>query len=167
MMARRDGRRCDDRDKPAQGILAGLALLAAPRITRADPALRLQVWRDPSCGCCGAWIEHMRAANFAVEDTLLRDLSAIRRRLGTPSALVSCHAGLVEGIALEGHVPAAAVRRLLEARTPGISGLAVPGMPVGAPGMEVPGVAPDTDDVIAFGQGRPRAFMRFRGGDPV
>lgn len=148
-------------------IMAGLAVLAAPRLARAEAATRLQVWRDPSCGCCGAWIEHMRGAGFAVEDTLLRDLSPVRRRLGTPSALVSCHAGLVEGIALEGHVPAMAVRRLLGERTPGIRGLAVPGMPVGAPGMEVPGTAPDTYDVIAFGEGRPRGFMRFRGGEPV
>lgn len=148
-------------------ILAGLAVLAAPRLAGADAALRLQVWRDPSCGCCGAWIEHMRAAGFAVEDTLLRDLSAIRRRLGTPPDLVSCHAGLVGGIVLEGHVPAVAVRRLLDLRTPGIRGLAVPGMPVGAPGMEVPGVAPDTYEVIAFGEGRPRGFMRFRGGEAI
>lgn len=148
-------------------LLGALAALGAPRLAAAQSAPRLQVWRDPYCGCCSAWIAHMRAEGFAVEDQVVRDLGAIRRRLGTPADLLSCHAGLVQGIVLEGHVPALAVRRLLEARPRGIRGLAVPGMPVGSPGMEVPGTPPDTYDVVAFGEGGHRSFMRFRGGAPA
>lgn len=151
-----------------RGLLTGsLAALAAPSVLRADSLPRLQVWRDANCGCCEAWVEHMRASGFAVEDNVVRSVAAARRMLGTPADLLSCHAGLVGGFVLEGHVPALAVKRLLAARPAGIRGLAVPAMPVGSPGMEVPGQAPDTYDVVAFGEGPHRRFMRFRGGEPV
>lgn len=146
---------------------AGLAVLAVPGGARAEALPRLQVWRDPNCGCCGAWIDHMRTAGFAVEDNLVRSVAAARRVLGTPADLLSCHAALVEGFVLEGHVPALAVKRLLATRPPGIRGLAVPAMPIGSPGMEVPGTPPDTYDVIAFGDGPHRPFMRFHGGEPA
>jgi hypothetical protein len=110
----------------------------------------------------------MRAAGFPIEDNVVRSVAAARRMLGTPPDLLSCHAGLVGGYALEGHVPAAAVTRLLAQRPAGIRGLAVPGMPVGSPGMEVPGQAPDTYDVLAFdARGGRSVFMRFRGGTPT
>lgn len=147
--------------------LGGLALLASPRPAPAEPLPRVQVWRDPYCGCCGAWVEHMRAAGFPVEDNVVASVAAVRRMLGTPSDLLSCHAGLVGGFVLEGHVPALAVGRLLAERPAGVRGLAVPAMPIGSPGMEVPGEAPDTYEVIAFGDGAHRPFMVFRGGDPV
>lgn len=151
-----------------RGLLtAGLAILAEPGIVRADALPKLQVWRDPNCGCCNAWIDHMRAAGFTVEDNVVRSVAAARRVLGTPADLLSCHAGLVGGVVLEGHVPALAVKRLLASRPAGVRGLAVPAMPVGSPGMEAPGETPDTYDVIAFGEGPHRAFMRFRGGEPV
>jgi hypothetical protein len=149
-------------------VLTGLAVLTAPAAARAAAPPRLQVWRDPNCGCCGGWIDHMREAGFAVEDNLVSSPAEARRMLGIPSDLLSCHAARVGGYALEGHVPAAAVKRLLAERPAGIIGLAVPAMPVGSPGMEVPGEAPDTYDVIAFdgGSGRTR-FMLFRGGEPA
>ena len=126
---------------------------------------RLQVWRDPNCGCCNGWLEHMRSAGFQVEDNLVASPAPERRRLGIPGDLLSCHAAEVDGYALEGHVPAAAVRRLLATRPVGIRGLAVPGMPLGSPGMEVPDQADDRYDVIAFTNGAPhRVFMRFHGG---
>ncbi|PWS34359.1 metal-binding protein [Falsiroseomonas bella] len=151
-----------------RGLLTvGLAGLAAPRVVRAEPLPKLQVWRDAGCGCCGGWVEHMRAAGFAVEDNVVRSVAAARRMLGTPADLLSCHAGLVGGFVLEGHVPALAVKRLLAERPAGIRGLAVPEMPLGSPGMEVPGRAPDTYDLVAFGEGPHRTFMRFRGGEPV
>jgi hypothetical protein len=128
----------------------------------------MQVWRDENCGCCVAWVDHMRAAGFPIEDNVVRSVAAARRMLGTPSDLLSCHAALVDGYALEGHVPAAAVLRLLAQRPAGIRGLAVPGMPVGSPGMEVPGQAPDTYDVVAFdARGGRSLFIRFRGGTPA
>ncbi|WP_229681654.1 DUF411 domain-containing protein [Neoroseomonas lacus] len=98
----------------------------------------------------------------------MRSVATARRMLGTPSDLLSCHMGLVRGYALEGHVPAAAVTRLLAERPAGISGLAVPGMPGGSLGMEVPGQVPDSYDVLAFdARGDRSVFMRFRGGTPV
>jgi hypothetical protein len=113
-------------------------------------------------------MDHMRAAGFPIEDNVVRSVAAARRMLGTPSDLLSCHAGLIGGYSLEGHVPAAAVTRLLAERPAEIRGLAVPGMPVGSPGMEIPGQAPDTYDVLAFdARGGRSAFMRFRGGTPV
>ncbi|HYF07307.1 MAG TPA: DUF411 domain-containing protein [Acetobacteraceae bacterium] len=153
---------------PRRSLLLGALLLAGNARAEATDRPLLRVWRDPNCGCCGAWIDHMRQAGFAVEDSMVSSVGPVRRRLGIPADLLSCHAALVGGYALEGHVPAAAVRRLLAERPPGVRGLAVPGMPVGSPGMEVPGEPPDTFDVIAFdaGAGR-RVFMRFRGGEPA
>ena len=88
-----------------------------------------------------------------------------RRMLGIPADLLSCHAAAVGGYALEGHVPAAAVERLLAERPAGVRGLAVPAMPIGSPGMEVPGRPEDAYDVVAFADGAAhRVFMRFRGG---
>lgn len=162
-MAMRAGRRA---------IMAGLAAAAfvpAGEVAAAQGGVPLlTVWRDPACGCCGGWVAHMRAAGFPVQENVLASLAPVRRMLGIPADLLSCHAARIGGFALEGHVPAAAVRRLIAERPAGVRGLAVPGMPLGSPGMEVPGQPPDTYDVIAFdaAEGR-RAFMRFRGGTPI
>jgi hypothetical protein len=148
-------------------LLGGAALAATPRAGSAQP-VRIEVWRDPECGCCAGWVAHLRAEGFAVEDRMVRSVAPVRRMLGTPSDLLSCHAARVAGFALEGHVPALAIRRLLAERPPGVAGLAVPAMPVGTPGMEVPGQAPDTYDVIAWqADGAHRPFMRFRGAEPA
>lgn len=148
-------------------LLAGLGVLAAPASVRAQSQTVVQVWRDPSCGCCHLWIPHLREAGFAVQDNVVRNVAAWRRMLGTPSDLLSCHAARVEGFALEGHVPPLAIRRLLAERPAGVRGLAVPGMPIGSPGMEVPGTPPEAYDVIAFGAGEHRVFMRFVGTEPA
>lgn len=149
-------------------LLTGISLALTTSGASAEALPRLQVWRDASCGCCGAWVEHMRAAGFPVEDNVVQSVAAVRRRLGTPSELLSCHAGLVGRYVLEGHVPALAVKRLLVSGSTAIRGLAVPAMPSGSPGMEIPGRDPDTYDVIAFdGSGRNVTFMRFSGTEPV
>lgn len=148
-------------------LLASGAFAALPVAAVAQRATRVSVWRDPYCGCCTGWVAHLRAEGFAVNDQVVPAVGPIRARLGTPADLLSCHAGEVEGFALEGHVPASAIRRLLAERPAGVRGLAVPEMPVGSPGMEVPGRAPDTYDVIAFGDGPHRPFMRFTGGRPA
>jgi hypothetical protein len=136
-------------------IPLGLGLLA-----RADTPPAITIHRDPGCGCCGAWIEHLRHAGFATTVVETRDLDAVKRRLGVPAELASCHTAEVQGYAVEGHVPAAAIRRLLAERPPAV-GLAVPGMPIGSPGME--GGTPETYEVVLFGpQGR-RTFARYRG----
>ena len=146
-------------------LLAAVGVVALPGAAPAA-ARRLRVWRDPNCGCCGGWVEHMRAAGFQVEDNLVASAAPARRMLGIPADLLSCHAAAVRGYALEGHVPASAVKRLLAERPAGIRGLAVPGMPIGSPGMEVPGRPEDIYNVIAFADGAVphRVFMRFRGG---
>ncbi len=146
-------------------FLAAAAGVALPGAAPATTAPRLQVWRDPGCGCCGGWVEHMRAAGFQVEDNLVASAAPARRMLGIPADLLSCHAAVVDGYALEGHVPASAVKRLLAERPAGVRGLAVPGMPLGSPGMEVPGQPEDAYDVVAFADGAAhRVFMHFRGG---
>ena len=94
----------------------------------------IEVWKDPDCGCCNDWVTHLEANGFVVR---INDTgnSAARSRLGVPAQLGSCHTGLVAGYAIEGHVPAREIRRLLKER-PQAVGLTVPGMPVGSPGMD-------------------------------
>jgi len=120
------------------GALASLATLASLTVFAASPAPEVQVFKSPSCGCCGSWVEHMRAAGFWVKVTEVDDTTAARERLGLPDRYGSCHTATVAGYVLEGHVPAAEVKRLLASKPKAI-GLAVPGMPPSAPGMDVPG----------------------------
>ncbi|HEV7264121.1 MAG TPA: DUF411 domain-containing protein [Falsiroseomonas sp.] len=148
-------------------------LLATALVAAAGPALaqrgeRVEVWRDPNCGCCSGWVAHLRAVGFVVEDRVVTSVAPFRRMLGTPADLLSCHAARIAGLGLEGHVPALAIRRLLAERPAGVVGLAVPAMPIGSPGMEVPGQPPDTYDVIAWrADGTHRPFMRFVGAQPA
>jgi len=122
----------------------------------------LEVWRDPNCGCCFGWEKHVRAVGFAVRDKVAVDLAPIRRMLGTPANLISCRADRIDGYALEGHVPVAAIQRLLIERPAGVRGLAVPEMPIGSPGMEVSDQPDDIYDVIGFDAGQRRIpFIRF------
>jgi len=116
-----------------QCLQLGLALLAAPAIG-AQAAVAVEVWKDPLCGCCEDWVVLLRQAGFSVK---VNDQGndAARKRLGIPDALGSCHTGSVQGYALEGHVPVKDIRRLLREK-PRAVGLAVPGMPVGSPGMD-------------------------------
>lgn len=123
------------------GALAALsALSAVPALPAfaASPETEVQVFKSPTCGCCGSWVEHMRAAGFKVKVTEVDDTAAARKRLGLPERYGSCHTATVGGYVIEGHVPAAEVKRLL-ALKPKAIGLAVPGMPPSAPGMDVPG----------------------------
>lgn len=148
-------------------------LLVATFATSAAPALaqrgaRVEVWRDPNCGCCSGWVAHLRREGFAVDDRVVPSVAPFRRMLGTPADLLSCHAARVAGLAIEGHVPALAIRRLLAERPAGVVGLAVPAMPIGSPGMEVPGQPPDTYDVIGWrADGTHEPFMRFVGAEPA
>ncbi|CAN5600093.1 DUF411 domain-containing protein [soil metagenome] len=120
---------------------------------RADlPTIRLV--KTPACGCCTLWGERMREAGFLVAMEDVPDLRPIREEHGVPGELTACHTAFVDGYVVEGHVPAEAVMRLLDER-PDVTGIAVAGMPIGSPGMEVEGAEPHRYDVIAFGpQGR-------------
>ncbi len=113
--------------------LAGLASLAVPAWAAKGRA-RVQVWKDPNCGCCKDWVAHLEQAGFRVTVHETGNADA-RRRLGVPEALGSCHTAEVAGYAIEGHVPAREIQRLLREK-PQALGLAVPGMPIGSPGMD-------------------------------
>lgn len=105
---------------------------------RADATLpRMVVHKSASCGCCGSWVEHMRAAGFQVDIRESDDLNAVKQRVGVPLGKGSCHTAEVGGYFVEGHVPAQDIKRLL-AQQPDAKGLVVPGMPAGSPGMEMP-----------------------------
>jgi hypothetical protein len=108
------------------------------------------VYKSPWCGCCQGWVEHMRASGFEVTVREQEDLTAIKRMSGVPEELQSCHTAFVGGYAIEGHVPAGMIERLLADRPP-VRGLAVPGMPIGSPGME--GADPEPYEVMTFTQG--------------
>lgn len=120
----------------------------------------IRVTKTASCGCCSAWVAHLRESGFRVEteDVGAAELVALKRERGVPSDLFACHTAIVDGYVIEGHVPAADIRRLLTEKPAGVEGLAVPGMPAGSPGMEVGGRR-EPYDVVAFGaDGRREVF---------
>jgi hypothetical protein len=102
-----------------------------------DEPVEITVYKTRTCGCCGKWIDHLRESGFSVVTKEMSDLSQIKSENGIPRELSSCHTGIVDGYVIEGHVPADVILRLLKER-PDVKGIAVPGMPVGSPGMEVP-----------------------------
>jgi hypothetical protein len=121
----------------ASGAPLASSLLARSTASAASlPAV--EMWKNPSCGCCSAWAEHMRKAGFTVTVTGVEDMDSIRRAKGVPNDLQSCHTAVVDGYVVEGHVPAADIKKLLAER-PSAKGLAAPGMPQSAPGMDKPG----------------------------
>lgn len=134
----------------ASSIAAGLALgTLLPSTAHAGAAPAITVYKDPSCGCCTKWVEHLRAAGLEPTVRDRSDMDALKDSLGVPVSLRSCHTAVAGKFVIEGHVPAADLRRLVSRAPKGVLGIAVPGMPAGAPGMEMPGRR-DRYDVIAF-----------------
>ncbi|GAA4023847.1 hypothetical protein GCM10022280_25790 [Sphingomonas swuensis] len=118
----------------------------------------MTTFRDPGCGCCHKWAAAMRKAGFTV-NVRDADMGAVKQRLKVPEALASCHTTVVGGLVVEGHVPAAAIQRLLAARPKGVIGIAAPGMPRGSPGMEMPDGSRDPLNLTLFdAAGRSRPF---------
>jgi hypothetical protein len=117
--------------------LLGTALLAPIAAWSQAGKPLVEVWKSPACGCCKDWMAHLEANGFAVKANDTGN-AAMRQRLGIPTALGSCHTALVGGYAVEGHVPAADIARLLRERPRDAAGLAAPGMPLGSPGMDGP-----------------------------
>jgi hypothetical protein len=115
--------------------LAFAPLLVAATTLAHAAGEAITVYKDPECGCCAAWIEHLLDAGYKVKAVESDDMAAVKKRLGVPTELASCHTGVVDasGQVVEGHVPASALARLIS--TPSVKGVAVPGMPVNAPGM--------------------------------
>lgn len=147
-------------------LIAGLSVLLADLTrARAVPAFpAIAVSKDPDCGCCAGWVEHLRAEGFDAMVKDVADMPAVKARLGIPPDLASCHTAEIAGYVIEGHVPASAITRLLSEQ-PDARGLAVPGMPTGSPGMEAPGALDETYEVVLFGPESRRVFGRYRGAD--
>ena len=137
-----------------------LAGLVAPTFSASALSSAVTVHKDPNCGCCTGWVRHLKDAGLAVTIEETADLQAVRKRLGVPSDLAACHTAEIGGYVVEGHVPALAVRQLLEKR-PAAIGLAIPGMPAGSPGME--GGTPRKYDVVLFGPSGRQSFLQFVG----
>jgi hypothetical protein len=131
-------------------VLAVLVSMSGASAQRQAPMGPLvQVYKSPTCGCCANWVKHLQDNGFATRVVEMADLGDVKSRNNVPRPAQSCHTATVDGYVIEGHVPAADVMRLLKDRPP-VLGLAVPGMPIGSPGMEVPGVKPVAYDVMSF-----------------
>ena len=144
--------------RSALGIVA--VALMSPRVSAAAEPLLIRVHKDPNCGCCSGWVDHLKATGFSVAVQETTNLQNIRKRLGVPDDLTACHTAEAGGYVIEGHVRAPAIERLLKER-PAATGLAVPGMPVGSPGME--GGTPERYAVVLFGVDGRRTYMEFEG----
>lgn len=128
-------------------------------------AQTITVYKTPWCGCCTAWIKHLQRDGLEARVIEREDLAPIRAAHGVPDELASCHTATVDGYAVEGHVPAAEIRKLLELR-PAAAGLSVPGMPMGSPGMETTS-SPDAYDVILFSSEQQSVFSSYVGRFPA
>lgn len=138
-------------------LVLALALFSTPALAAGD----ILMHRDPGCGCCEQWAARVRQTfgrNVRIVDDANR--TAFQQQVGLPANLVSCHTAIVDGIAFEGHVPIADMRRVLASRPKGVRGLAVAGMPIGSPGMELPGVRAQRYNVIAFGAARTSVYAQ-------
>ena len=145
------------------GIASTLVILGAILFLAKSPsmgnAVAITVYKSPTCNCCNSWVNHLRDAGFVVTAKNRVDMDSIKSTAGVVPALQSCHTALVEGYVIEGHVPATDIRRLLRER-PAVTGLTVPGMPMGSPGMEGP--YRDPYDVLMFDrEGRTQVYASY------
>ncbi|MFC4257973.1 DUF411 domain-containing protein [Marinobacter lacisalsi] len=133
------------------------ATLTAGQAAWAEDDLTMKVYKSPSCGCCGDWVDHMRENGFEVDVTDTNNMNQVKMDAGLTPQLSSCHTAFVGDYVIEGHVPAADVRRLMEEQ-PSAHGLSAPGMPMGSPGMEI-GDRKDHYQVLLFNEaGQTRVF---------
>lgn len=138
-------------------VLSAIGAVYVASVHAADDEVLM--YKDPNCGCCSAWADHMRASGFRVNEIATSEMADVKRKAGVPKAAGSCHTAKVGGYIIEGHVPAADVKRLL-AEKPKVIGIAAPGMPMGSPGMEGPYPA-DRYDVVTFDdKGNSSVFSR-------
>ena len=147
----------------AAGVVLALASAHAGDAANAAAApmakpIAIKVYKTPQCACCKAWVDHLRTHGFQVESMDMPDLSLIKQKYGVKPALQACHTAVVNGYVVEGHVPADVILKLLKEH-PAVAGVAVPGMPVGSPGME--GGLKERYDVLTFDRaGRSRVYVR-------
>ena len=151
-------------------VAAAMFSGAAYAMQQKTAAPVVQVYKSPTCGCCSKWIEHMRTSGFDVRATNVDDMTAVKASYRVPEQLQSCHTATVDGYAIEGHVPAWDVRRVLKERprlaedpeVARVAGIAVPGMPAGSPGMETPGTKPQPFNVMSFdSHGKTSVFAKY------
>jgi hypothetical protein len=148
----------------AVALTAGLVGVAGLQTFSAQPSAgTITIQRDPGCGCCLKWVAHLEAAGFKATVTESPEMAAIKKSKGIPDTVRSCHTGTINGYAVEGHVPADDIKRMLKER-PAIAGIGVPGMPAGSPGMEVASGLVQPFDVLAFDKtGRVKVFASHAG----
>ena len=141
--------------------MIGLVLAAIPATACARPAraAELNIYKSPSCGCCGAWVDHVKASGIKAVVHEMEDVTPLAKKLGVPDDLRSCHTAAVDGYFVEGHVPAADIRKLLAER-PKVRGIAVPGMPIGSPGMEQGDRRDAYDTLLVMRDGSSRVFVK-------
>ena len=139
----------------AAALGLGAAVSRAPTPGEAPPAV-MTVYKLASCGCCAKWVDHIKSTGIQVKTIDVEDLSEIKDASGVPAALQTCHTAVIQGYIVEGHVPAEVVQQLLRDK-PALAGVAVPGMPLGSPGME--GAPKQSYDIIAWDKaGKTRVF---------
>jgi hypothetical protein len=143
-------------------VSAGFVVSGAKLRAETQPVVT--VYKDPSCGCCSGWARHMTAAGFTVTVIETTNVDVVKARLGVPDKLASCHTAEISGFAIEGHVPAPTIMRLLSEK-PAAKGLAVPGMPAGAPGMD--GSSREIYEVILFGDDGEKIFARYHNAQQI
>lgn len=142
-------------------LRGALAASLLPLVAQAAKKPLVTVYKTPTCGCCNDWIAHLEQNGFRVEAHDVPDTGPYRAKFGVPRDLGSCHTAMIDGYAIEGHVPASEIKRLLTER-PLARGLAVPGMPIGSPGMEVEGSRRDAFQVLLFADdGSHKVYQRY------
>lgn len=149
----------DGRVTRRAALLSASALLFVGRVNAAEEQV-VTVYKDLRCGCCSIWMQHLQNNGFVTRAVNATNVKAVKSQFGVPADLATCHTAQVGGYVIEGHVPVAAIKRLL-AEKPSARGLGVAGMPVGSPGME--GGRPQPYDVVLFGPSERRIYMRFVG----
>ena len=143
-------------------LVAGIIILlaAATGAEAATDALKITVYRNPSCSCCGGWMDYLTTQGFQPRNVLTSDMNALKQQYGVPNDLASCHTAVINGYVIEGHIPANDIKRLL-AEQPTVTGIAVPEMPIGTPGMES-GDVREPFTVFSFDQqGNTEAFNQY------
>ncbi|UUZ76644.1 DUF411 domain-containing protein [Polaromonas sp. P1(28)-13] len=147
--------------------MVGAAVLSHPlrALARSDQN-QITAWKNPDCGCCREWVAHLRKSGFEVVTNDVKDTAPIRQKLGLPDKFGSCHTASLGNYVIEGHVPAQELRRLLREK-PNARGLAVPGMPVGSPGMEVGNARDAYDVLLVLADGSSRVYQSYTAKSPA
>lgn len=142
-------------------LMLGLMVVVTAVVSQVEAKTSaVTVYASPTCGCCHEWVKHLQSNGFSVKTELVDDVSVVKNKYKVPGRLQSCHTAIVGGYVVEGHVPATAIKKLLSQK-PAVKGLAVPGMPIGSPGMEQ-GNMKEAYNVMSFtNQGKESVFMKF------